>query len=101
MCLTRLRASLRDAYLHNLTTYLTPTSGGADGNNGEIGLKIMRKGYKTAEKRPKTGIGRLVVCLGPGEFAGSNPVTPTIQPPVAREFFSLQAVFTVSPPFPR
>ena len=27
------------------------------------------------------------------EAAGSNPVTPTIQPPVAREFFPLQAVF--------
>ena len=46
-----------------LTTYLTPTSGGADGNNGEIGLKTMRKGSKTAEKRSKTGTGRLEVCL--------------------------------------
>ena len=60
-----------------MTTYLTPTSSGAYGNNGEIGLKTMRKGSKTAEKRPKTGIGKLVVCLGPGEFAGSNPVTST------------------------
>ncbi|MBP5779772.1 MAG: hypothetical protein J6X34_00880, partial [Clostridia bacterium] len=48
-----------------LTTYLTPTSGGAYGNNGEIGLKTSRKCSKTAEKRPKTGIGTLVVCLGP------------------------------------
>lgn len=47
-----------------LTTYLTPTSGGAYGNNGEIGLKASRKCSKTAEKRPKTGIGKLVVCLG-------------------------------------
>ena len=61
-----------------LTTYLTPTRGGAYGNNGEIGLKTSRKCSKTAEKRPKTGIGKLVVCLGPGEFAGSNPVTSTM-----------------------
>ena len=49
-----------------LTTYLTPTSGRAYGNNGEIGLKTMRKGSKTAEKRSKMGTRRLEVCLGPG-----------------------------------
>ena len=66
-------------YMHRflrLTTYLTPTSGGANGNNGEIGLKTTRKGSKTAEKRPKTGIGRLVVCLG-ASSSDSTSVIPT------------------------
>ena len=43
-------------YMHRflrLTTYLTPTSGRAYGNNGEIGLKTMRKGSKMPKNAQK------------------------------------------------
>ena len=76
-----------------LTTYLTPTSGGADGNNGEIGLKTSRKWTKWARKRPKTGIGKLGVCLGAGrrEFESRHSDHKTaengLKSPVSGLFF--------------
>ena len=62
-----------------LTTYLTRTSGGADGNNGEYGQNSSQKGTNNAQKQLNVDIKIFGLRLGPGEFAGSNPVTSTKQ----------------------
>ena len=65
----------------------------SDGKQAEKGLKRPKRSKNEEKKRSS--------AVWDHDAAGSNPVTPTIQPPVARELFSSQAVFTVSPPFPR
>ncbi len=65
----------------------------SDGKQAERALERPKRSKNEAKKRPS--------AVWDHDAAGSNPVTPTIQPPVARELFPSQAVFTVSPPFPR